>query len=305
MCRRVDDLAETLGVEGALQHAWLQALDLEAVAHEVVLDIVRVAVVERRIADGDNLLAQQIARVGDGERQRRDVVGQAFDFEDRHVPIGMDHPDIEDLEDVSRRRIALEVDAGGTAVDELQIAVTETLGKDLRDMAVGHQQVAPDDEAGAAIGDVGVPQQFDAPDRRQSGFDPLLQCGLAGQLGPQRMAGCGSTVEGQRGEAAVLDVIDWPQLRDDNGFQIGKLLGRDLDPSRQILHAGARQFKRRFRLAAIRWRKRFQTPTGHCLHVGKDRFSPLAPCDKIEILTDTLLSAHRHSRPSPKKVLPK
>ena len=158
----------------------------------------------------------------------------------------MDHPDRCDLEGGSRNRIAFEVDTGSAPADVAQILVAQTLGKNLGNVAVGHQQIPTDDKAGAAVRDVGRPQQLDPADGWQSRFDPLLDRRIGGQAGPQRMSRRWRSVEIGGAETAVLDIIHRPQRRNDDRLDVVDLIGGDLSAQRQRFHSGSCRFEQFF-----------------------------------------------------------
>jgi hypothetical protein len=237
--RRGDHLAEAGRRRAALQFARLQALDSVSAAEELVLDRHRVASVERRVADDEDLATGEVAGILQRQAQRLVSRRQAIDPDDRHVPVRVDHHDLTHPQCRTGGPIEFppEIDAGGAAVEEAEAAIAETTREHRRHVAVGHDQTVTDDEAGAGVGTIGQTIEVDPTHARDDGFDALPDRRIVRKPGPQVVG---------HSEGPVDDIDRRPQIGKNDRFQTIVLRVRRGVLQRQGLQALARHLHRIF-----------------------------------------------------------
>src|SRR6478736_3003826 len=93
---------------------------------------------------------------------------------------------------------------------ECEIAVAQAVGKDRRDMSIGHEETVADDETGASVGILRIAGKLEATDRGDGSFDPASNYQIRRQVSPQFVGYV---------ELSVDDVDGGPKLRYDEGLE--------------------------------------------------------------------------------------
>jgi len=106
-----------------------------------------------RLGQVGELLLHDLLRLRECKRQRRVVRSRTIGAQQRQVPVGMDHQDFVDGQNIGLGAafLAPEVHARLAAGEEDEVAQAQSAAEDLRHMPIGHQQALADHEASSGI----------------------------------------------------------------------------------------------------------------------------------------------------------
>ncbi len=151
------------------------------------------------------------------------LIRQAADLQQSHVPVGMQHHDVGDVQQnrirSSRlRNLPFEIDGGRLPRPECQTSLPPALSKQAGNMPVGHQQVFSDDEPGSGVGTLQVIGQLDPPHRRNGGLNSAFVVPASKR----------TPLTGRRTERVVSDVDHRSAEFMNDRFQLIKLFRPDI-----------------------------------------------------------------------------
>ena len=205
--------------------SWLHAFDFVNATKNLILQFNVAAMIFCRVSDHNDSLILQFFRSCRGKVENRMLVAQSFDFQQRHVPVRVNHFDRRDFPEIrikhtSLRLFTSKVDRGRLTRIESKVSGSPTLCKNSSDVTIGHQEIFANNKPRTCIRSTSkIVRNLHSSNRRNAVRNSLFRC-----LSPQYLP----LTDTRSAERIVDDIDRWPSRSVDDCFKTEQFVLRNI-----------------------------------------------------------------------------